>query len=84
MKKKKIESFVVISNDKLGDKVGEYAICPHCYKKHIVKYADKVLSDGSRMPSKILGFVQCGKSSYVVAINELLWIKSKNENKMHS
>lgn len=44
------------------------AKCPRCGKKHEVKYGEKVLPDGTKEPSKLLGYVKCGKDIYLVAV----------------
>jgi hypothetical protein len=44
-------------------------ICPNCGKRHKVKYGDRGLDDGTKVQSKTLAFVNCGKSSYLVGID---------------
>jgi hypothetical protein len=61
--------FVGIGSDELGESIGETVQCPHCRKPHKVKYGQKINEDGSKTPSKMLGFVKCGKESYLVSIN---------------
>jgi hypothetical protein len=73
--KKKSMPFIAVSNDELGEEVGEYAECPHCGKQHLVKYGDRKLPNGKLVPSTMLGYVKCGKSAYVVAINKQIWKK---------
>jgi hypothetical protein len=75
MKKKSIP-FIAVGGDDLGEEVGKYAKCPHCSKQHLVLYGEKVLDDGSKVPSNMLGYVQCRKASYVVAINGQIWRKT--------
>ena len=60
--------FIAIGNDELGDPVGETAPCPRCSETHTVKYGETVNKDGTRSPSKLLGFVKCGEDSYLVAV----------------
>ena len=59
-----------ISNKELSEKkpIGKTVKCPHCGKKYIVKYGEVVNKDGTKAPSKTLGFVNCGKNSYLVAV----------------
>lgn len=69
---KKEAPYVAFGNDELTDKedIKDFTICPKCKKSHKVKYGERVLSDGKREPSKMLGFVKCqDESVYLVAIN---------------
>jgi hypothetical protein len=49
--------------------IGKTTKCPNCGKLHEVKYADQVLADGTEVPCKLLGFVECGGESFMVALN---------------
>ena len=71
---KKLEGipFVAFGNNELGEQVGDCAVCPHCKKKHKVEYGETINKDGTKSPNKVLGFVKCGKESYLVAIDEKL------------
>jgi hypothetical protein len=60
--------FIAIGNDELGEPVGETATCPHCSEAHVVKYGETVNPDGTKTPSRLLGFVKCGEDSYLVAV----------------
>jgi hypothetical protein len=62
--------YFAIGNNELAVKkpIGKMVKCPHCGKLHKVKYGETVNKDGTRTPSKTLGFVDCGKSSYLVAV----------------
>lgn len=62
-------SFVAIGNDELGDDIGEYVTCPHCGDQHPVQYGDKIEKDGTKTPSKLLGFYKCGDNSYLCSID---------------
>ena len=64
--------FLAIGNNELGPEVGKSARCPNCKKHHTVEYGYKILPDGTKEPSRVLGFVKCGKKSFLVAINEKL------------
>ncbi len=52
---------------------GKFAPCPHCGKKRKIEYAQStsVYPAGAK-PTVSLGFVSCGKESYLVAINSKL------------
>lgn len=63
--------FLAIGNDELGKDIGTHAPCPKCKKKHKVEYGNRILENGDKVPSKTLGFVKCGKDSYLVAIEGL-------------
>lgn len=64
--------FISFSNEELegNDLVGEVAVCPNCNEEHIVIYGDKMLEDGTLVPSRMLAFVKCDKngSTYLVGI----------------
>lgn len=70
--KKEYIPFVAFSNEELSDceLVEEEAICNNCGEKHKVVYGERVLEDGSRVPSKLLSFVKCDKNgaTYLVGI----------------
>lgn len=55
--------FFAIGNDKLAGKpeAGKYALCPHCKKRRVIRYG-KVNGE----PSRLLGWVKCGKELYLV------------------
>lgn len=66
--------YLAIGNDELGSRVGKTALCPHCNKRRKVRYgrSRRILPDGrfgEWKESGMLGFVNCGKESYIVAIN---------------
>jgi len=67
MSKKDIP-FIAIGNEELENqpKISKFAICPKCKKKHKVKYG---IDAKTKKKSKMLGFVNCGKESYLVAVN---------------
>jgi len=62
--------FVAISNDELGEPIGEYTICPKCHKKHLVRYGDRIIGR-KKVKSTLLGYVKCGKHCYMVAVKGL-------------
>ena len=61
--------FVAIGNDELGEDVVKMLKCKRCGKRHKVRYGERVLSDGTRQPSKMAGFIICRGKAYLVAIN---------------
>jgi len=65
--------FVVFSNDELKTKkdIGQFATCPNCKQQHEVKYGDKVLEDGTTVPSKLLAYIKCpeNNAAYLVGVN---------------
>ncbi len=58
--------FVLYGNDELAEKsiAGNFAICPNCKKKHKIEFGTV---DGKE--SKLLGFLSCGKSDYLVTLD---------------
>lgn len=62
------DNYLAIGNDELGGPVGDTAICPHCGKPHPVEYGERILPDGTKEPTDMLGFVGCNGSNYLVAI----------------
>ena len=49
--------------------------CSRCNKKHKVTYGERIMPDGSREISKILGFVKCGKATYIVSVDGKAFVK---------
>ena len=70
MNKEEEIPYFAIGNNELRNKpvIGKFAICPNCGKKHKVKYGKTQLEDGTWVESKLLGFVNCGKNSYLVSV----------------
>ena len=60
-----------IGNDELNNNgdVGKTIVCPHCGKEHDIKYGDRVLEDGTKVPSKLLAFYNCGDELYLAGID---------------
>jgi hypothetical protein len=50
--------FVVVGNEELigAPRLKESITCDLCGQKHEVEYANKVLKDGTKVPSKLLAF----------------------------
>lgn len=65
--KRKEIPFIAVGNNELDEMepIGETALCPNCKKKHKVEYGTD--EDGNE--SKVLGFVNCGKKSYLVSVD---------------
>ncbi len=59
------------NNDELGksDNIGEIIKCPNCQQIHNIEYGEQVLKDGTKIPSKLLGFYTCGGAKYIAGIN---------------
>ena len=74
MKKEKEIPFIAIGNDELGEDIGkeEKVKCKNCGKYHTIKYGKRKLKDGTYVESKMLGFVDCGKKSFLVTIDNKL------------
>ena len=60
-----------IGNDEVegSPSLGKSIKCNLCGKKHKIQYGDKVLENGDKVECKMLAFVKCGESSYLVGIN---------------
>jgi hypothetical protein len=70
LKKNDVPFFAIGSNE-LKDKpiAGETAICPNCKKNHKIKFGTNIKT---KKEDKMLGFVNCGKESFLVSINNQL------------
>ena len=55
--------FLAVGSNELGELAGTHAACPKCFKQHKIKYGT---TDGKE--NKMLGFVNCGKQSFLVTI----------------
>jgi hypothetical protein len=60
---------LAIGSNELGPVVGEYYQCERCGRRHKIKYADRIMPDGTKEESKLLGYYKCGRKAYVCAIN---------------
>lgn len=64
---------MAFGNDELDKMapVGEEALCGNCHQYHKVEYGEKVLEDGTKIPSKLLSFIKCTKDGtlYLVGVN---------------
>lgn len=76
--------FVAFSNNELDkfNVLGDEAICPNCNENHQVRYGERVLDDGTKVPSKQLAFITCEKNdtTYLVGVNGKQ-INFRKENK---
>ena len=52
-------------------------LCPNRGELHDVHYGDKVNSDGTKTPSKLIASIRCGESSYLVGVNNKLILKNR-------
>ncbi len=60
-----------IGNNELDEKepLGDFILCDKCGERHIITYGDEVMPDGTKKPSKLLAFYDCGGKSYLAGIN---------------
>ena len=69
--------FIAFSNNELYKKesLSKFVRCPHCKELHEVAYGDEILKDGTKVPSKMLAYVNCTNGSmYLVGLNgEYIW-----------
>ena len=73
---------IAIGKDEL-EKLPELGITVKCYmcgKWHKVKYADEVLKDGTKVPSKLLAFFKCGGKEYLCGISGKAWKPEGDKN----
>ena len=65
---------LVIGNEELDSlpSAGKAAKCPACGKEHEIKYGKVILEDGTKKPSDMLGFINCGKKTYLVSVKDKL------------
>lgn len=65
--------FVAFSNAELAGrprvKAGDRIVCRFCSEPHALKAGDAILQDGTKEPSELLLFYDCGSGSYVGAID---------------
>jgi DNA-directed RNA polymerase subunit RPC12/RpoP len=62
---------LAVGQEELGEQLGKLITCPHCDKKHRVKFGNEVRADGSEVPSKLLSFYKCSRTgkTYLAGIN---------------
>lgn len=71
MSRRKKAPFFAVGNDELeqAKPLCKSIKCSMCGKRHKVEYAEEVLADGTKVPSKLLSFYQCKGESYLAGIN---------------
>lgn len=59
-----------IGNKELKDmkEIGEFILCDNCGERHRIKYGEEILKDGTKKPSKLLGFYSCHGKEYLASI----------------
>ena len=62
---------LAIGKDELdkAESLGDFILCDKCGNRHVIKYGNAVLSDGTSEPSELLPFYKCGKTIYLAGIN---------------
>ena len=62
---------LAIGDNELQDApdIGETIECPYCGETHAIRYGDKILEDGTKIPSKLLAYYICCGKSYLAGIN---------------
>lgn len=65
---------LAVGHDELGGPVGEETACWICGGQHPVEYGEKVLDDGTKVPSKLLAFFRCSGKTYLCGIDGRSWV----------
>ena len=62
---------LIIGKDELdkAEPLGDFILCNKCGNRHIIKYGDEVLPDGTLKPSKSLAFYKCNGKTYLAGID---------------
>ena len=62
---------LAIGNDKIdtAPKLGDFILCTNCGERHRIEFGNKILEDGTKIPSKLLAFYKCGETTYLAGIN---------------
>ena len=62
--------FFSLSNDELENyiPVKKTIKCDKCKKEHPILFGDKVNKDGTKSPSKLLGYYKCSDKTYLASI----------------
>ncbi len=73
--------YLAVGNDELGEVVGEKVKCIYCNDSHKVDFGEQVLDDGTKVKSKMLGFIVCPEkeNAYLVAVGGKLMPGWRNE-----
>ena len=61
--------FLAVGADELETELKETVSCWICGETHPVEYGERVLEDGTKVPSKMLAFFRCGGECYLCGIN---------------
>jgi len=48
--------------------LGDEVVCKNCGNIHKVKYGDRVLEDGTKVPSKVLAYIKCDNNDQVYLV----------------
>ena len=68
--------FVAVTNNELGERLGDTAKCPGCGQMHPITYGEEILSDGTRVPYDGMSFVTCPDGKiFLVGIDGKTWRK---------
>lgn len=64
------DNIFTISNAELEDceSLGDEVVCKNCGNVHKVKYGDRVLEDGTKVPSKVLAYIKCDNNDQVYLV----------------
>jgi hypothetical protein len=59
-----------IGNEEMEEakKIGDFILCKLCGERHRIEYGEKILKDGTKKPSKLLGFYSCQGKKYLASI----------------
>ena len=62
-------SFLAVGNGELDGlpPIEEVITCPHCGAEHEIKYGNRILDDGSRVPSD-LAYYNCGEKTFLAGM----------------
>ena len=69
LSRKKMEKCIAIGPEELEEPLGKTITCWICGKEHEVKYGDKVLEGGTKEPSKLLAYFNCGERTILCGID---------------
>ena len=62
---------LTLGNDEIDKAplLGDSILCSKCGKRHLIKYGDKILKDGTKVSSKLLAYYRCKGKLYLAGIN---------------
>ena len=65
------EPMLPVGPEDLGEELGDTLLCPQCHHVHQIEYGDRILEDGTKIPTKILAFYKCPetKKTYLAGID---------------